>query len=57
MACVVTEICIDCKHINCVDVCPVDAIVYEDFASIEDIEFNEKYSKLWNNITTSKGNN
>ena len=86
MAFIVTDSCIECKHTDCVEVCPVDcfyegpnflainpdecidcglcepecpvdAIYAEDELppdQIPFIELNEKYSKVWPNITQQK---
>ena len=86
MAFIVTEACIQCKHTDCVEVCPVDcfyegpnflvinpnecidcglcepecpvnAIYAEDEVPADEIEFikiNEKYSKIWPNISEKK---
>jgi ferredoxin len=86
MAFVVTENCIKCKYMDCVEVCPVDcfyegpnslvinpdecidcalcepecpidSILAEDDVPEKDRHFialNEKYAKLWPNITHKK---
>ena len=86
MAFIVTDSCIECKHTDCVEVCPVDcfyegpnflainpdecidcglcepecpvdAIYAEDELppdQIPCIELNDKYSKVWPNITQQK---
>ena len=52
---VVNDKCIMCKHTDCVEVCPVDAIQGEgDEGAFEWIEFNQKYSEQWPNITVKK---
>ena len=57
MAFIVTESCIKCKHTDCVEVCPVDAIFSEDELpddQIEFIEINAELSEVWPNITEQK---
>lgn len=86
MTFIVGQGCINCKHTDCVEVCPVDcfyegentlvinpdecidcglcepecpieAIYAEDEVPADQIEFieiNEKYSKIWPNITEAK---
>ena len=47
--------CIDCGL--CEPECPIDAIYAEDEVPADQIEFieiNEKYSKVWPNITEAK---
>ena len=49
------EECIDCGL--CEPECPVDAIFAEDEVPADQLEFieiNEKYSKIWPNITEAK---
>ena len=61
MTFVVGKDCINCKHTTCVQVCepecPVDAIFAEDEVPADQLDFieiNEKYSKIWPNITEAK---
>ena len=49
------EECIDCGL--CEPECPVDAIFAEDEVPADQLDFieiNEKYSKIWHNITEAK---
>ncbi|WP_370662827.1 hypothetical protein [Massilia putida] len=39
MTYVVTESCINCKHADCVEVCPVDAIFFEANVPLEQKAF------------------
>ena len=57
MTYLVTESCIKCKYMDCVEVCepecPVEAIIPD---TIEDdprwLEVNTKFAEIWPNITT-----
>ena len=52
MAFIVTESCIECKHTDCVEVCPVDCFYEGD--QIPFIEINERLSREWPNISEKK---
>ncbi len=55
MTYVVDEKCIKCKHMDCVDVCPVEAILSDTEDGIEKwAELNRKYSEIWPNISEKK---
>jgi ferredoxin len=52
MTYVVTESCIRCKYMDCVEVCPVDAIVPDsDDKATAWVEQNREYAVTWPNIT------
>ena len=55
MTYIVNDKCIKCKLMDCIDVCPVDAIKpdTEDGAS-NWIEHNKMYSDQWPNITKKR---
>ena len=48
MTFVVTEACIKCKYMDCVEVCPVDCF-YEGADAW--LQLNRDYSEKWPNIT------
>ena len=53
MTYIVTDACVRCKYMDCVEVCPVDAIKPD---SLDDpdgkwLRINTEYSKSWPNIT------
>ncbi len=51
MTYVVTEACINCKYQDCIEVCPVDAIIPDtDPAAEKWIAINQKYAEQWPNI-------
>jgi ferredoxin len=57
MTYVVTESCIRCKHMDCVEVCPVDCF-YEgenmlviDASAVRWLALNTDYAAKWPNIT------
>ena len=55
MTYVVDEKCIKCKHMDCVEVCPVEAILSDTEDGIEKwAELNRKYSEIWPNIQEKK---
>ena len=57
MTFVVSDGCIKCKHTDCVEVCPVDAIYSEDElpeAEQEYLELNAELCETWPNITEKK---
>ena len=61
MAYVVTEACIKCKYMDCVEVCPVDCfyegenmlVIKPDTDGDQErwLELNREYSAKWPNIT------
>ena len=61
MTYIVTENCIKCKFMDCVEVCPVDCfyegenmLVIHPDECIDCGEINVKYSADWPNITTKR---
>ena len=57
MTFVVGENCIKCKHTDCVEVCPVDAIYAEDELPEDQQQFlalNAELAQKWSNITEMK---
>ena len=57
MTFVVGEDCIKCKHTDCVEVCPVDAIFSEDELPADQENFlalNTELAEVWPNITERK---
>ena len=47
MTYIVTDACVKCKFMDCVEVCPVDCFYEgENFLAI-----NSEYSRIWPNIT------
>ena len=55
MTYVVTEACIRCKYMDCVEVCPVDAIIPDSEPEAERwVETNREYAAAWPNITRKK---
>ena len=57
MTYVVTESCINCKHTDCVDVCPVEAIFAEDDVPKDQQDFiciNAEAAKAWSPLTEKK---
>ena len=55
MTYLVNEKCIKCKLMDCVEVCPVDAIVPDTEKDNEKwLEINTKYSEIWPNIKEKK---
>ncbi len=52
MTYIVNESCIKCKLMDCVEVCPVEAILPDTEGDVTDwVEHNRTYSELWPNIT------
>jgi ferredoxin len=53
MTYIVTDACIKCKFMDCVEVCPVDCFYEgENFLAINPDEcINSEYAKIWPNIT------
>jgi len=52
MTYVVTEACIRCKYLDCVEVCPVEAIVPDSDPQAEKwVELNRQYAGSWPVIT------
>ena len=53
MTYIVTDPCIKCKYMDCVEVCPVDAIKpdTEDDPDGKWLKVNTDFAKLWPNIT------
>ena len=53
MTYIVTDACIKCKYMDCVEVCPVDAIKpdTEDDPDGKWLRINTDYAKIWPNIT------
>ena len=53
MTYIVTDACVKCKFMDCVEVCPVDAIVpdTEDEPDGKWLQVNAEYAKVWPNIT------
>ena len=55
MTYIVNDKCIKCKLMDCVEVCPVDAIKPETEEGSEKwLEINKKYSEIWPNISQKK---
>ena len=55
MTYIVNQNCIKCKLMDCVDVCPVDAIKADTEPGSEKwLELNKNYSEIWPNITEKK---
>jgi len=57
MTFVVGEDCIKCKHTDCVEVCPVDAIYSEDELPGDQeafLQLNAELAEVWPNITERK---
>ena len=63
MTYIVDEKCIKCKHMDCVDVCPVDCfyegenmlVIHPDECIDCGVcEINRKYSEIWPNINEKK---
>ena len=55
MTYLVNDKCIKCKLMDCIEVCPVDAIVADTESGSEKwLEMNTKYSEVWPNITEKK---
>ena len=55
MTYIVNDKCIKCKLMDCVEVCPVDAIKADTEPGSEKwLEINKQYSKLWPNISEKK---
>ena len=55
MTYIVNDKCIKCKLMDCVEVCPVDAIKPDtDDGSEKWLELNKKYSEIWPNISEKK---
>ena len=55
MTYVVDENCIKCKHMDCVEVCPVDAIHSDTDDNMEKwVEINRIYAEKWPVITEKK---
>ncbi len=55
MTYIVNEKCIKCKLMDCVEVCPVDAIKADTEPGSEKwLEINKKYSEIWPNISEKK---
>ena len=52
MTYVVNDNCIRCKYMDCVEVCPVDAILPDTEPGTEKwVEMNRQYAEQWPNIT------
>ena len=52
MTYVVVESCIKCKYMDCIEVCPVEAILPDTEGDVEKwVEMNREYSEKWPNIT------
>ena len=55
MTYLVNEKCIKCKLMDCVEVCPVDAIISDTEPGSEKwLDMNIKYSEIWPNISEKK---
>ena len=55
MTYIVNDKCIKCKLMDCVEVCPVDAIKPDTEEGSEKwLELNKKYSEIWPNISEKK---
>ncbi len=55
MTYIVNDKCIKCKLMDCVEVCPVDAIKADTEPGSEKwLEINKKYSEIWPNINEKK---
>ena len=65
MTYLVDEKCIKCKHMDCVEVCPVDCfyegenmlVIHPDECidcGVCEHEINRKYSEIWPNISEKK---
>ena len=55
MTYVVTENCIKCKTMDCVEVCPVDAILPDSAPELERwLKLNAEYAAVWPNVTTKR---
>ena len=55
MTYLVNDKCIKCKLMDCIEVCPVDAIVADTESGSEKwLEVNTKYSEIWPNINVKK---
>ena len=55
MTYIVNDKCIKCKLMDCVEVCPVDAIKPDtEDGSEKWLELNKKYSEIWPNISEKK---
>ena len=55
MTYIVNDKCIKCKLMDCVEVCPVDAIAADTEPGSEKwLEINKQYSEIWPNINEKK---
>ena len=55
MTYVVVESCIKCKYMDCVEVCPVEAIKPDTEPGLEKLlKLNADFAKIWPNITQKR---